>query len=176
MTPTTTPPSELGAASCSGASVSLRVQRLREALQRPEYKAKKAEELRKRKLEWWSRPGAREHMAEKTKKQMANPLAREFASRKMKLQAPELEKIHSRWWTIRSPKGRYYHFFNLAKWCRQNEHLFDPTTYTGRLPLWKAYAGSIRALKLEGCSFHGWTLVGDEQYEGAVFGCPQNKD
>ncbi len=42
-----------GASDCSGPLVSLRVQRLREALQRPEYKAKKSEELKKRREAGW---------------------------------------------------------------------------------------------------------------------------
>jgi hypothetical protein len=42
-----------GASDCSGPLVSLRVQRLRESLQRPEYKAKKSEELKRRREAGW---------------------------------------------------------------------------------------------------------------------------
>lgn len=55
----------------------------------------------------------------------ASPLAGPF----------ETNQAAKRWWVVHIPTGQRYEVRNLAKWCRDNEHLFAPD------PWRSAYAG-----------------------------------
>lgn len=57
-------------------------------------------------------------------------------------------------WVIQDPDGERYTFDNLDEWCRQNEHLFDPSP-TAKTPLWKLASKGLAGKR----KWKGWVTI-----------------